>query len=237
MKRLRLKRRPLVIKNLIVFVVLSFIYYMIIQNYIFGFSIFNNVELLTSLLRQNLLIIILSILGCFWALNWFKYLEWFFIFFALTILWPSIDFAVSHYDKVVLLSGFIYAVFSIFLFFIIKNEKQKALYLPSYFYNQIGKRTFYPLRVSLHLPDKTIEGDLTNWDESSCFVSFDEDVQLKGTVILQMTFDDVLFGQKAVVTTQYDSRGYGFVFKPDKKEIPGWDEFFSIISDRGYQNG
>ena len=94
----------------------------------------------------------------------------------------------------------------------------------------------YRIRVTIEDPKnhKKTNGILTNWDEDSCFVRCDENVNFKGHVNLTIHFSEHDFKQDSmIVTTAKKINGIGLKFIKNEASEKNWMDIYDIMTDRG----
>lgn len=140
----------------------------------------------------------------------------------------------ATFDKPILILTSFYLVLTYFTFLLWNRELKEAAYQPNYFENSIYKKSHHQLPTVLNSPSGRWEGYLTNWDEEGCFFYSDEGVKGSGTVELNMEYEDIAFKCNGKIITRY-GKGVGIkVLRSAQNDQPGWNDFYDIISSRGF---
>lgn len=138
-------------------------------------------------------------------------------------------------NKLVLLSAFVYIIFAIYYYYQWSIESEMAAYTPNFSRFDLDKTKRFHLNVSIETKSGIYEGKLTNLDENSLFVRFDEEVHLENLemVDLKSSLDNVAFTSKGRVCTYFD-QGYGIVVEDREKDRFSWKQFYLVISERAW---
>ncbi len=231
--KIRLLKRSAVIKNMLIFQFFSLVYLQIIKSLHLGISAFKWNSFLEMLQARPwiLLSFLLAFISVYLAT---KFSSLLFGLFCLVILGESIFYLFESFDKLILVLTFFYSICSMYFLLFWGLEKKEAIYRPSFDKNSIGLLDEYNLSVDVESPFGPIKGNLTNWDEHSCFLiasNFRED--LKGKILFKVFFEDLEFQCRGDVVTKYAS-GYGVRIE-ETSETLNWRSFYDIVSDRGYK--
>ncbi len=140
----------------------------------------------------------------------------------------------TTFDKPILILTSFYLVLTYFTFLLWNREMKEAAYQPNYYENSIYKKSHYQLPTVLNSPSGRSEGYLTNWDEEGCFFYSEDGVKGQGIVELNMEYEDIAFKCNGKIITRYGN-GVGIkVLRSAQNDQPGWNDFYDIISSRGY---
>lgn len=148
----------------------------------------------------------------------------------------AISYFFNDWNKHILFLSFIYLIVGFYICLLWNSELDRPIYRPGFHERVIGDKCEYQLKG--HLVDKNDKKThfyLTNWAEESCFLVLDSDERLRGKVRLFLHFGKKEFIAEGIVVSTNNS-GYGISIKDDDKEGQrlGWDDYYAIISDRGY---
>lgn len=138
-------------------------------------------------------------------------------------------------NKLTLLSAFFYVAFSIYYYYQWSLESEMAAYTPNFSRYDLDKSRRFHLLVDIETKSGTHQGKLTNLDEFSLFVRFDQPVRLENLerVKIKSTLDNVIFESDGKVCTYFD-QGYGIVVEQKIQHRFSWKEFYSVIAERAW---
>lgn len=138
-------------------------------------------------------------------------------------------------NKLVLIAAFIYAIFAIYYYYQWNLESEMAAYTPNFSKYDLDKSKRFHLTVKVETKNGEYIGKLTNVDENSLFVRFDNEVHLENLemVNLKSTLDEVSFQSRGRVCTYFD-QGYGIVVEEFTQDRFTWKQFYSVIAERAW---
>ena len=232
--RLELYRRGTIIRNQMVFIILSFVYLQIVREMAVGQSALNQ-KSFWLLVERHQWLFALGLVTL--ALTYYgkRLAKPFFVFYAVSIVFLSAQTFIHGFDKFILVLNFIYILLSYYFYLFLASELDQSLYRPGFVSNSIGAKCEYDLPVSLQSSKLKATGKLSNWDRESCFIVIDEsDVPPRGLVDLSITFEGQKFSFQGIVSTKV-GQGIGIRIKLKKKGVFDWLDFYEIIQNRGYK--
>ncbi len=174
----------------------------------------------------------------FLAFNIKKLTKWLFLVFVLAITSIIIQNLFQDFNKFILTMLFVFLIFSYYFFVALALELAKASLNPNFEKDELFEPMLHKLDVIIESGELKIEGYLTNWDESSCFVVFSQEAQLNSntSIELELNYDGHRFHQSGKISTVIYNKGIGINFLNSQKEkVSGWSEYFDRISDLGYK--
>jgi hypothetical protein len=221
--------------NTLIFMVLSLPFIHIIKSLHVGESAINWLALKTLVLESPFIGLVVT----FVALLIFRgkrastYLAPLVILFFFS--W-SISYFFNDWNKHILFLSFIYLIVGFYMCLLWNSELGRPVYKPGFHEKTIGSKSEYQLQGTLvDKNDKRIPFYITNWGERSCFLVPETNEKLRGRVRLFFHFGKKEFiAEGTVIST--NSLGYGISMKDQDKmtQTLGWDDYYAIISDRGY---
>lgn len=232
----KIYKRSSVLKNLVFFVALSFVYYHIVLSLFHQTSAIEWSFTLTNAQTSTPILVLgfLSLISIWYVWPISKYLT---PLFMLLVFFKTFSLFFISFDKVLLLLNFTYLVFAFYFWLFWKLELKEAHYHPGFNQNDIEMRPKYDVKVEVvEEGGKVYLGWLTNWDESSCYILLNEKwVDLRGKIKVLIKFEKDSFQSEAQIVSSYGP-GIGVKFNSiDEKKSPlGWSDFYDIMSDRGY---
>lgn len=231
--KIKFYKRSTVSKNICLFIMLSPVFLQLVFSMVKGHSSLDLVRF-QSLIMDYLLL---------WALGLFTVVSaWFgkrssrfsFLAYTLIIFALSIQQFLVFSDKIILFFSFFYLIFSFYFFLFWSLELDEPIYKPGFSSNELGPQRDFNLTAKIIDGNSIHVGWLTNWNSSSCFVCFDEPINLKSSrIILSFDFEGLEFRSLGIVHTGYGN-GFGIKIPPIEVEGHSWDELFNIIDDRGF---
>lgn len=148
----------------------------------------------------------------------------------------AISYFLTDWNKHVLFLSFIYLIVGFYMCLLWKSELDRPIYKPGFHEKAIGSKSEYQLHGFLvDRNDKKIAFYLTNWGEQSCFLVPETKEKLRGKVRLFFHMGKKEFVSDGVIVSS-NSLGYGILIKDRElgSHSLGWDDYYAIISDRGY---
>ena len=237
--KMKIIHRSSIIWNLILFMLLSFIF-IYIQKAIYlersAFSleflkvtVINNIYLLSSLTLTSILI--------------YKLKKICKIFYVATVFFVSAYSVLSlfeEFSKLILVVLFVYFLLSYYFYFLLKSDLNLSFYNPSFDNSNLFDPMLFKIDCSIDYKVNGIEGTssgcLTNWDDVGCFISLNTELPKKSIIkTLSISFDGQIFEDDVkVVTILKDRKGLGIMFNSSKSHnIFNWNELNKIITDMG----
>jgi hypothetical protein len=237
--KMKIIHRSSIIWNLILFMLLSFIF-IYIQKAIFleksAFSldflkvtVLDNLYLLSSLVVTSLLI--------------YKLKKICKIVYIGTVLFVSVYSVLNlfeEFSKLILVVLFLYFLLSYYFYFLLKSDLNLSFYNPSFDNNNLFDPMLFKINCSVGYKvngvESSTDGCLTNWDDAGCFISLSSALP-KNSIVnkLSISFDNQTFEDDVkVVTILKDREGLGLSFNLNKSHnIFNWNELNKIITDMG----
>lgn len=232
--KLQLCERGTIIRNQIVFILLSVVYLQIVREIAQGQSAIDKGAFLLLVGQHQWLFVLgfFTLVLTYYGKNVAKY---FFAIYSIGIIFLSIQTFIQSFDKIILVLNFIYILLAYYSCMFFASELERALYHPGFVNNSIGAKCEYDLPISLESSKFKAVGRLSNWDKDSCFVFIEGDGKLpRGRATLSTVFEGQTFTFQGVVRTKV-GQGVGIRIKSKKKEMFDWSDFYEIISNRGFR--
>tara|TARA_R110000868_G_scaffold100129_4_gene275456 strand:- start:1774 stop:2505 length:732 start_codon:yes stop_codon:yes gene_type:complete len=231
--------RPTVVFQLILFSILS-PYFIHLASALQSGSSALVLDFLVQFVRTHVPFIVGSIICVYATWKMSIIARYIAIILSVSTLVFTMNIALVDFNKVILVMCFFYAVTAYYLIMVYKEETSSAAYNPLYSANTIGRRTDYDLQCSIKFPGETLSGELTNWDQSGCFISLDPGeaalLDMQGELEIEIKLDGVIFKESAKVVSFYE-RGIGIRFTPKANAIRdgyNWEDYFNIVDHRGF---
>ena len=232
--RLELYRRGVILRNQMVFIILSFVYLQIVREIAVGRSAIDKKTFLV-MLEEHQWLFVLGLIALMLTYLGKRLAKHFFVLYGISIIFLSIQIFVQSFDKLILVLSFIYILLSYYFYMFLDSELSHSLYRPGFVSNSIGSKCEYDLPVSLQSPKVKASGKLSNWDRESCFVVVNENDSLpRSRINLSIIFEGQKFSFQGVVSTRV-GQGIGIRIKSEKRVVFDWLDFYEIIQNRGYR--
>ncbi len=232
----KLHRKSVIVNNISLFIVLSFFFLHTISSMGKGISSFSWYELVSSI-RDYFAAIGLGVVAFYLVRKAHRLSRLFFPLYCLLILFHCFQVFFVDFDKVILTLNFAFLVFAFYFVGLWRVELAEAVYCPGYMVEDVGRKSFYDIRVKLLLPDESVGwGYLTQIGDASCFVLVEEKFrQARGKIKIELEYEGTSFEQYGEVITSYGG-GLGIKFLHDTAQKPMvhcWSDFYTVICHRG----
>ena len=143
----------------------------------------------------------------------------------------------QDFNKSILLINFFYIIIIYSLGQVWHQVLSLACYNTRLSGNAINDKTLIKIKVNLQTQHKTTHsGFLTNWDESSCFVTLEKEGQkhLKGLVDVIVNYNGQEFKNSGQIVSRLNQQGVGVLFHENKKNKFNWQGFYSIMEEMSF---
>lgn len=235
MDHLKIKKRNVVIKNIIIFLLLSYLFLYIQNAFRQELSPFSVAYLRKSMEEfwYVILIVLLSI-NTIW--NQQKQSRFMYQLVIALVSFHVLEGLFLDFNKIVVIAFFIFLVTSFFLYQFLASYMKSSVLNPNFHKSDL----FDPMlkKIPCQIQDKTtsVEGFLTNWDEEGCFIRLSSPYQFSKKINLSLTFKDRDFVQEGeLVAVTPDLKGVGLQFRKTTKKYKqfNWSEFIEIVNELG----
>jgi len=237
--KMKIIHRSSIIWNLILFMLLSFMFIYLQKAIYLERSAFS-LEFLKMTLVENIYLFSTLILTSLLIYNLKKVCKLFYVFSVLFVSVYSIINIFEEFSKLILVVLFVYFLLSYYFYFLLKSDLNLSFYNPSYDEKNLFDPMLFKMKCSLNYKvaakDESVSGYLTNWDDVGCFISLNSELPKNATVKrLQISFDNQNFEDNVkVVTLLKNRKGLGIKFNTNKtNNIFNWNELNKIITDMG----
>lgn len=233
----KLYKRSPVLKNVLLFILLTFFYLHILYSIHKGVSAVIPKNFF-QFYKDNIYLVYSGIITFYFVYSAKLISKFFFLGFLSLFLYSGVQLFISNFDKLILIFNFIFLVIGFNFFLFLKLELEESIYRPSFHSLDVTNTDMHKIKINLNGKDvKNLTGHLSNWDSVSCFIQFNENLRLaKGPVGIDIFFKGNKFFQRGYVVTTY-SNGVGIRFKYDRrkgrKSSHDWLDFYAIIHDMG----
>jgi|GEM_PF-2555009 len=232
---MKFQKRPAVIRNILLFCILSLFYLLVIESLEGGVSALD-LNAFISFLRGNwtlLGFLAATFLSVYFCIAVSPYI---FLLFCIFVLFQSIGFSASGLNKLVLVLNFLYSIVSYNFFLFLRLELEEPFFNPNSPQNILEGYEMKILPVRIKQNGKTLEGYLTNWGENGFFCSYGSpEEKVRGRVSVETDIEGYTFHCIGEVISERTG-GYGVRIISSPVPSLGWSDFYGIISEMGYRS-
>jgi hypothetical protein len=245
--KIKIYYRSPVLWNMILFVCFSF-GFLFLQDVFYNISTILNKTILREFVLNHLVTIGLFSITILSLLLMKKISKMLLVFVVATTLLQTVLNLNTEFSKMILVLLFFYLLLSYYLIQFFSMDLDESFYNPKF----DEKHLFEPMLTKIQCEifnnkandeedglEGIANGYFTNWSQEGCYVFFNEVIDLKGPLRLQVEMDGHKFSQEISVVSRFkNKKGYGFRFiSSQKRQIKnhlGWNEFYEIIEEMGY---
>ena len=237
MEALKVKKKDVLVFNLILFMGLSFIFLYLQYAYRHHLSPFSLAYLKKSI--ELFWYAILPMITC--GLLIWKHHRWSvpaYSFCTLIVSYKVIEGIFIEFNKIIVIALFFYAVISYFLYQLYSHYLSLASLNANYSSSDLFDPILKEIPCSVVLPEATYQGYLTNWDEEGCFIKLTKPITQSGSLKVVIDFKGRSFEQQGeLVAHSIDLTGIGIKFgiSPKGLNVFNWSEFNELIQELGFK--
>lgn len=237
MEQLKVKKKDVLVLNLIMFLGLSFVFLCLQYAYRHQLSPFSAAYMRKSLelFWYALIPLIVAMVLVF---KHHKYSVAVYNFCILLVSYKVVEGLFLEFNKIIVIALFFYSVIGYFLYQLFSSYLSMASLNANYSPSDLFDPLLKEIPCVLLLESGEHKGYLTNWDEEGCFIKLEQApaYQSKGKVIIQ--FKGRNFEQEGeLVAHSLDLSGIGIKFGQTQKELNvfNWAEFTELIHELGFK--
>lgn len=236
--KLKLQKLSLVQLNVISYILLGFLFLHVVTCLAHDLSAFNVQHLYQNIIRFKFLCLV-EFLTIFLVLKIKSYSRYFLILISSIVVLECSFLLLQESNKLILFLLFSYVVISYYFYQIWDEELREPYYNPNYSTKNLFSPMLYEIKTNLSFGDKQYKATLTNWNQNSAFVFF-EDSEVasiaKDTGLLSIEFKGALFSQKVrLISKSSTLNGIGVKFEVrDEENELKWSDLISIYNDLGF---
>ena len=236
MNKIKIYHRSPVVWNVIIFILLGFLF-LLLQEVFFKTASITNKEILLNFVAEKY--ILLSLLGITT-----------FLLFRLNIAaryfyWLSVT-AVSVYtvtnladefSKIIIILLFFYLLFAYYLFQFFSIDQAESFYNPKFNDHFLFSPMTKKVGLQMTFDDKRkVQGYLTNWSDAGFFIHASKTEVVRGNCDIKIEYEEHVFRTRAAVVA-YLSNGTGVgcrIIEDNEKHLH-WNQLIKIFKDRGFK--
>jgi hypothetical protein len=237
MEALKVKKKDVLVFNLILFLCLSFIFLYLQYAYRHHLSPFSVAYLKKSI--ELFWYAILPMMAC--GLFIWKHHRWslsLYSFCVLLVGYKVIEGLFIEFNKIIVIALFFYAVISYFLYQLYGHYLALASLNANYSSFDLFDPLLKQIPCKLTVQEQAFSGYLTNWDEEGCFIKLSKPLILINKAKVVIDFKGRSFEQEGeLVAHSVDLTGIGIKFGLSPKELNlfNWSEFNELIEELGFK--
>ena len=237
MEQLKVRKKDRIIFNVVLYLILSFLFLYIQHAYRHHISPFSTVYLRKSVELFWYVALTLSISA---VVIW-RHHRHSVLVYRISILlvgFKVIEGLFIEFNKIIVVAMFFYGIISYFLYQLLKYYLSLASINPNYRKSDLFGPLLKEIPCKVSFGDKEVEGFLSNWDQEGCFLKLKEKKRLPKKIKMTIFFRDREFIQQGeVVAATNDFSGVGIKFDKAVKDISvfNWEEFMEIVHELGFQ--
>jgi hypothetical protein len=238
MEQLKVKKKDILILNLIVFLILSLLYLFLQYAYRYHLSPFS-LDYLRKCAELFWYYIALVLLTSWMLWRHHSRARYFFVLSIFLVAYNVIEGLFIEFNKMIVGSLFFYGVIAYFLYQLFSYYFSQASLNPNYSRDDLFRPMLSEIPCTLSFDSTSIKGYLTNWDEESCFVKLESSpARAPSTISLSINFMGRSFMQSGeVVAHSIDLSGLGIKLGQSTKDLNvfNWAEFTELVLELGFR--
>lgn len=232
----KLHKKSAIINNISIFIVLSVLFLHTVISLGKGVSAFVLTDFL-NLLRHSPVTLIIGALTLICIRRASVVSRYFLPLYSFLILYSCFQVFFVNFDKLILVLNLSYLVFSFYFYGLWKVELAEAVYCPGFYLEDVGRKSFYDVRVKLTFPDEQEGwGVLTQVGGTSCFLLVEEHLRnSRGKLKIVLEYEGTFFEQFGEIITSYGGGlGVKFLHNTERnRQAHSWNDFYTVICHRG----
>jgi hypothetical protein len=237
MEQLKVKKKDVLVLNLIVFLVLSFAFLYLQYAYRHHLSPFSIAYFKKSF--ELFWYALIPLVVCS-VLVW-RHHRWsipLYSFCALLVSYKVIEGLFIEFNKIIVITLFCYTVISYFLYQLYGHYLSLASLNANYSASDLFDPLLKEIPCFLIIDNVEFPGHLTNWDDEGCFIKVSKGIILAPKVKVLINFKGRTFEQAGeLVAHSVDFTGIGIKFgkAPKGLNVFNWTEFNELIQELGFK--
>lgn len=236
MEQLKVKKKDVLVLNMIIFLGLSFVFLYLQYAYSHHLSPFSMAYLKKSFeLFWYALIPLIICAGLVWKHN--RLSVPLYAFCAALVSYKVIEGLFIEFNKIIVIALFFYVVISYFYYQMFDYYLSLASLNPNYSSSDLFDQLLKEIPCSWDQDGTQISGLLTNWDDEGCFVKLNGTITGDGpTGQLIIEFKGRRFIQKGEIVS-LNKNGVGLKFGKSNKDLNlfNWAEFNELVYELGFR--
>jgi len=236
--KLKIFYRSATIWNIILFVMLSFIFLFIQE------SILNNKSILDIIFFKNVVnsfkyyigLTFIGVVSLYFLKTFSKVIYSLIILSAVCVTSYNLYLDFSKLITIVL---FLFVLISYYYYHLLNIELKQSFYNAGFSKNNLYDPMLFTIvsKIKSKKSEAMIEGYLTNWNEDGCFIHSKSKYDVVGSKVeLAISFEGQEFKQAGeIVSCNKGKENFGIRFINEKKTGYNWKDFYNIINDMGFE--
>jgi hypothetical protein len=238
MEQIKVKKKDVLIVNLIFFLILSFLFLYLQYAYRYHLSPFSlayfkkSIELFWYALAPIFLTSLLAWKHNPWSKIWFS-------FCVSIVSYKVVEGLFIEFNKIIVVALFFYIVIAYFIYQLYSYYLSLANLNPNYSSKDLFDPLLKKIFCEISNSDEVLKGHLTNWDEEGCFIILEKPLSDKARNLkLTIHFKGRSFEQDGEVVAQStDFLGVGIKFNkvPKGLNVFNYAEFTELVHELGFK--
>lgn len=237
MEQLKVKKKEIIIYNVIIFLGLSFLFVYLQHAYRHHISPFSLVYLKKSIgLFWYVAVPALISIGLIWKHHRFALAAY--TTSIVLVGFKVVEGTFIEFNKIIIVALFFYTVIAYFLYQLYSYYSSLACLNTNYSSSDLFEPLLRKINCKLLFENEEIEGHLTNWDQEGCFIKLNKKWNHNSLKSVSIFFEDREFVEEGeVVAETLDFTGIGIKFyqKPKDLNVFNWSEFNELIHELGFK--
>ena len=238
MEQLKVKKKDVLVVNLIFFLILSFLFLYLQYAYRYHLSPFSMAYFRKSieLFWYALCPMIIASLLCWRHNSWSKIA---YILSVGIVSFKAIEGLFIEFNKIIVVALFFYVVIAYFIYQLYSYYLSLASLNPNYSSQDLFDPLLKKINCEISNSQMVSKGYLTNWDEEGCFIMLEQPLSEKiKNLRLTIEFSGRSFEQDGEVVAQStDFKGVGIKFNkiPKGLNVFNYAEFNELVHELGFK--
>lgn len=237
MEQLKVKKKDVLVINLIVFLALSFAFLYLQYAYRHHLSPFSIAYFKKSF--ELFWYAQIPLMAC--AILVWRHHRWsipLYSFCVLLVSYKVIEGLFIEFNKIIVITLFCYTVISYFLYQLYFYYLSLASLNSNYSSADLFAPLLKEIKCLVQVKEGEFSGSLTNWDEEGCFIKTEKPLPMDLKVRVLLNFRGRIFEQTGeLVAHSVDMTGIGIKFgqAPKGLNVFNWTEFNELIQELGFK--
>jgi hypothetical protein len=237
MEQLKVRKKDIIILNIVMYLTLSFFFLYLQNAYRHQISPFSTAYFKKGLeLFWYVAFILLLSINKIW--NHHRSSQLLFQICTFLVSFKVLEGLFLEFNKIIVIALFFFVVISYFLYQLLSDYFSQASINPNYTKNDLFKPLLRDIACKILADDLECTGTLSNWDEKGCFIKLHKATHVPDNVKVVVMFRDREFFQEGeVVSSTAELTGVGIRFHKTVKNLDvfNWTEFIEIVYELGFQ--
>lgn len=237
MEQLKVRKKDIIITNVVIYLALSFFFLYLQHAYRHHLSPFSLVYMQKGI-ELFWYVAITLLVSAYTIFRHHRVSLLAYQFSIFLVGFKVVEGLFVEFNKIIVIAMFFYAIISYFLYQLLKYYLSLASINPNYSGSDLFKPLLKDISCQVMTDEGAFSGTLSNWDDEGCFIKLNEPKKVPHNIKLIVYFREREFLQEGeVVASTADLTGVGIKFEKTAKDLNvfNWSEFMEIVQELGYQ--